>query len=122
MGNKADLLTLRLMCNRQVIFLCHASRLILAETPKRKQNMRQRLLIQMIEHIGLILCRVPPLAQAIYAIRPAVNARIVSRRNILCIELLSLTKEFSEFDIVIADDTGIRRAPTLVFIEKAVLA
>ena len=120
MRDKTDLLALRLMCHRQMVFLCHAACFTLAEIAQRKDDMRQFFLIQMVEHIGLILIMIHSPTQTINTFLIPIDACIVPRRDILCTDVFCRAEKPPELDVVIADNARIGRTPVEIRIEEIV--
>ena len=108
------------MSNRQVELLCQLTRMHLRHTAQRQQEMAQRLLIQMIERIGLILMDVDALLEHITAIFLLLDTRIMARSQELSAQLQRLIEQQPELHIAVAGNARIRR-PTLGIIGQEII-
>ena len=82
----------------------------MVEKAKREVDMRELLLRQPIEHIALILPLIQRLLQHIAAVYPR-HTRVVPGHDHIAAQHLRALKKLAEFQIVVAVDAGVWRAP-----------
>ena len=87
MRHKADLLAVRLVGDGQLVALRQLARLHLRVVAERHQEVRKRLLVEVVERVRLVLVCVDALLEHIAARLILPDARIVARRNVFRTEL-----------------------------------
>ena len=120
MRHEADLLAVRLVGDGQLVALRHLARLHLRVVAERHQEVRERLLVEVVERIRLVLVGVDALLEHIAARLVLRDARIVARRDVIRAELHGLLQEPLELDVAVAGDAGIRR-PALRVVREEVI-
>ena len=95
-------------------------RLDLRLAAKRHEEMREALLVQVVERVGLIFLRVDAFLEEIAARFVLLDARIVARRDVLRADFERALEEPAEFHIAVAGDAGVRRAAMRVLGEEVV--
>ena len=120
-GDKADILAVRLMSRYQAAVFAHPADLGFGNICQRQQDMRQLLLGQVKKHIALVFGVVVAAGQ-----QPAVSvsiendAGIVTGSQIFTVHQPGAIEQFAEFDVFIAVDAGVWRTAGFVFADKAV--
>ena len=117
--HKADILAIRLFCHHQSAFLRYGAYLRLGVLPQRQPQHGQLLLRQVIQHIALVLFGMNGSFQLPAAGRFIVAAAgIVPGRHQVKAQLPELMGKGPKFNISVAADAGVRRAPAQVFLRK----
>ena len=119
--HKTDFLAIRLMRYRKMVLLRQFPCMYLGIAPKRHEKMLQRLLIQMVERIRLILLHIDALCQHVPSGSLIMeNLRIMPGCHIIRPHLPDLLQQPLKLHITIAGHTGIRRPPPRILCQKII--
>ena len=113
--HEADFLAVRLVRDRQMPIFRHPARLGLMVIAERHEEVREAVLIEMIERIRLVFLRIDAFLEQPTAFSILFDARIVARRDVVRAELHRPLKQAAEFHKAVASDARIRRASFAVF-------
>ena len=115
--NKADFLTVRFCSHRQTIGPGHSAHRFFIICSQRHQRVGELLLCQLIQCIGLILCR-PRHTQCIPAIGKPHNLPVMSCGNIIRADGKRTCQQCFPFYITVAGNAGIGRPAPEIFPDK----
>ena len=118
-GDEAYVLTVGLVGVDEPCLLRQSAYLRLFEAAEREQRMRELLLRERVQHVGLVLAPVGGTLQQISsALRVVFDYGVVSRRDVVVSELLRAPEHSVELDAAVALDTRIRRPPADVALRE----
>ena len=117
--DKANVLTVMLPCIEKLLFLGDLTHFWLMQSAQREQCVGELLLCHRIQHIALILA----LIQRLFQLPPSgflivLNARIMTGRNIVALQLPGTVIQPLKLEIPVAVDAGIRRPSALIGTDK----
>ncbi len=119
-GNKADLLAVRLMRHRKAGFFGDPPDLIFFIFPDGHQRVRQLLLRQIIQSVGLVFSGRYGRGDSISALRCFPDPCIMAGRDIIRAQCKRAVQERLPFDITVAGNAGIGRFAVEIGIGKVI--
>ena len=111
--HEAYVLAFALVSRDETCFVGDRPDVAFGQVTEREYDVRKRLLLQIIEHIALILSLVCGFHQPVFAVLTA-NPGVVPGRDIPASEHGREFPQPVEFEVTVAFDTGIRGLPALV--------
>ena len=119
--HEADVLAVRFGLHRQSRFCGQRAHLALVVMVERQQQHRKQALVQVVEHVGLVLAGLgaaPQLIAARRLVEP--HRRVVPRRDAAVPEAPGVPRERAELDAPVAGDAGVGRLAAQVAVREAV--